>query len=88
MNDYMLTTYDNPYNPFTEFDQWFKEDLRLGHDCCGMLDRFASTSNIVSDAINDANILLAMDEIVDMDPTLYRKVLPTDFKEQTQEDTQ
>lgn len=90
MNDYMLTTYDNPYNPFTEFVQWFKEDMRLGHDCCGMLDRFAFTSNIVSDELNDINIGIAMDKIVALDPTLYRKVLPSDYSalSQEQSDTQ
>lgn len=79
--DYMLTTYDNPFNPFTNFISWFKEDLRLGHDCCGLLDRYASTSSMVSDSINDQNTLDAMDKIVEMDPTIYRKVLPSDYDE-------
>ena len=35
--DSMLTTFDNPFNPFTEFDRWWKEDLLLGHNCCGLL---------------------------------------------------
>lgn len=30
--DSFLTTYDNPFNPFTDFVRWLKEDLILGHD--------------------------------------------------------
>lgn len=78
--DYMLTTYDNPYNPFTEFDRWFKEDMILGHDCCGTLARFAASSDILSDSVNEKDTQLAMDQIIEMDPTIYRKVKASDFE--------
>ena len=42
--DSMLTTFDNRFNPFTDFIRWWKEDLRLGHDCCGTLAREANLS--------------------------------------------
>lgn len=35
----MLTTTDNPINPFDDWDAWYSEDLRLGHDTCGYIAR-------------------------------------------------
>lgn len=78
-NDFMLTTFDNPFNPFDDFIIWWKTDLLLGHDCCGTLSRFAATSEVFSDERNEQIIDEAMDEIVRLDPTLYRKVLRSDY---------
>ena len=79
MGDYMLTTYDNPFDPFKDFISWWKEDLRLGHDCCGLLARTANTSDIASDAVNEADIDRAMDYIVQQAPMIYKKVLASDY---------
>ena len=42
MNDYMLTTIDNPYDPFTQWDDWYKFDMVKGYDTCGYLARLAT----------------------------------------------
>lgn len=77
--DFMLTTFDNPFNPFTEFDSWWKYDMRLRHDCCGLLARTANTSDLFSDEVNEQMIYDAMDEIVSDEPMIYRKVSKNDF---------
>lgn len=77
--DYMLTTYDNKIDPFSNFEAWLKEDIRLGHDCCGLLARESATSQVLGDDVNDSKIDDAMDRIIERDPTTYRKVLPTDY---------
>lgn len=69
-----LTTYDNTFDPFKSFSAWWKEDLRLGHDCCGVLAREANISDIASDAVNDEIVINAMKELVKRDPVLYRIV--------------
>ena len=33
-NDWMLTTSDNPYNPFTQFDEWQMFDSLQGYNTC------------------------------------------------------
>lgn len=38
-HEVLLTTVDNPINPFVDFDAWLSEDLRLGHDTCGLIAR-------------------------------------------------
>ncbi len=81
MNDeeYMLTTYDNPYNPFEEFEAWWKYDIRNGHDTCGLLAREANSSPIFSDEVNDKLTVEAMDYICAMEPMVYRKVTKADY---------
>lgn len=78
--DYMLTTFDNPFNPFDDFIAWWKYDLRLGHDTCGLLAKEANTSSIFSDEINEAFIDDAMDKICKDYPMIFKKVLRDDYK--------
>lgn len=77
--DYMLSTYDNPFNPFEDFETWWKQDLALGHDCCGTLAREANISSIYSDKRNDEETVRAIKEIVKREPAIYRIVYPEDF---------
>ena len=61
----MLTTKDNPYNPFTNFDEWFAFDSQKRYFTCDYLARLARTSYDLSDeeetkAINDAIISIAL----------------------------
>ena len=46
---FLLSTIDNPYDPFTDYTRWYLEDLRLGHDTCGLLARLASGSDVIED---------------------------------------
>ena len=78
--DSMLTTFDNPFNPFTEFDRWWKEDLLLGHNCCGLLANESNVSDIASDEVNDKAIIEAMERIVKREPMIYKIVYQSDLK--------
>lgn len=66
-----LTTIDNPFNPFTEFDAWLREDLRLGHNCLGKIDDCGYFSDALSDYDNENEWVRAIDEVVDTDPVGY-----------------
>lgn len=70
----MLTTKDNPHNPFTEFDDWFMFDELQGYHTCGYIDRIAKTSNDLPDEINKLIIDVAIEEIVALEPEIYKKV--------------
>lgn len=78
-NDYMLTTYDNPINPFTDFEAWFKMDMILGHNTCGTLANEAQTSHIFSDEVNEKEIDRAMNYIISQEPLIYKKVFRSDY---------
>lgn len=72
---HMLTTIDNPFNPFTEYDEWYATDERLGHHTTSFLARIVQTSDNLSEADQDAAIEQAIDEIVKENVNgLYRKV--------------
>lgn len=71
----MLTTIDNPYNPFTEFDSWFMFDCEQGYNSCAYLARIARTSEQLTDQENDEEIERAIDEIIKYDfQNIYKKV--------------
>lgn len=63
--EYMLTTVDNPFNPFTQYDEWFAWDNEAGYHTPGLLARIAKTSDELSDADQDLAIQQAIDEIVE-----------------------
>lgn len=62
--EYMLTTYDNPYSPFTEWDEWYAFDMRVGYHTPGLLARIAHSSADISDVDQFHAIQDAIDEIV------------------------
>lgn len=57
----MLTTIDNPYDPFTEYDDWYSWDQRMGYHTPEVLGRIA----VVSDALSDGDQQLAVEEAID-----------------------
>ena len=59
----MLTTIDNPFDPFVQFDDWFAFDMQKGYNCCGYLARVEETSELLSDEINAKRIEDAIDDI-------------------------
>lgn len=71
----MLTTTDNPFNPFTQWDEWFAFDESKGYHTCGYLARIAKTSDELDDIDESLTIEQAIDEIVELNITgNYRKV--------------
>lgn len=71
----MLTTSDNPYNPFTHFDEWYKFDEEKGYCTCGYLSRIAKTSDELSEELNREELNNAMNEILKYDASdKYLKV--------------
>ena len=75
-NECMLTTVDNPFNPFNQFDDWIRYDMDKGYNTCSYLARIANTSDALSDEENNAEIERAINEIISLDfQDLYRKVI-------------
>lgn len=71
----MLTTNDNPFDPFENFDSWLMFDIDKGYNSCSFLSRIAHTSDSMSDGENEAEIERAIDEIIKYDPlNVYKKV--------------
>lgn len=72
---HMLTTTDNPYNPFTEYTEWYAFDSERGYFTTQFLARIVKTSHELSDADQSLAIESAIDEIVRENVLgIYRKV--------------
>jgi len=75
MIESMLTTIDNPFDPFTQWDQWLSYDLALGYNTSGFLARIVTTSDELSEADQRLAIEMAINEIVTENVTgIYKKV--------------
>lgn len=75
MAEHMITTVDNPYDPFTEFDAWYSFDEAAGYHTTAFLARIVKTSEELSEADQDVEIENAINEIVRENVLgIYRKV--------------
>ena len=68
-DEVMLTTIDNPYNPFDEFDRWLQFDTNKGYNTCALLARVSTSSNELSDSDESNEIENAMNDIIMYDPS-------------------
>jgi hypothetical protein len=75
MEEHMLTTVDNPYDPFIQWDEWYAFDRQAGYNTPSFLARVIVTSDDLSEADQSLAIEEAIDEIVKYNVLgLYRKV--------------
>ena len=65
-SEVMLTTVDNPWNPFTNYDEWYAFDNAKGYDTPSLLARLANVSLDLSDLDFQIAVRQAMDEIVQL----------------------
>lgn len=71
----MLTTVDNPFDPITQFDDWYEYDESKGYCTSGYVARITKTSDDLSKNDQDLAIQAAIDEIISMNPDgFYKKV--------------
>ena len=75
MKLHMLTTVDNPFDPFTRFDEWFAYDTAMGYHTSAYLARITKSSHELSETDEDLAIEYAIDEIIRENPLgIYIKV--------------
>ena len=73
-----LTTIDNPYDPFTQFSDWFFFDSQKGYNSLSYLARIALVSDALSEEEYDDEKERAIDEIIQYDfMHTYKKVYNT-----------
>ena len=66
-NSFMLTTIDNPFNPFEDFDSWFLFDIEKGYYSCSLLARITNNANDLTELEEKKDIERAIDEIIKYD---------------------
>lgn len=77
-----LTTFDNPYSPYEQFEEWYRYDADHGYNSSGLLMRLAETSSQFTDNENAYEIEKAIDRIVAADPQNIYKKLKIEVKDE------
>lgn len=74
-NAVAITTKDNPYSPFTQFEDWYNFDVQKGYNTCAYLGRVAFPSRQLSDEENLVEAERAIDQMIKYDVLgIYKKV--------------
>lgn len=60
----MLTTYDNPFDPFEQFTSWLMFDIEMGYNSCEKLARVAQLSDNMTQKEESDEIERAIDEVI------------------------
>lgn len=81
----MLTTVDNPFDYFTQFNQWLSYDKEKGYNTCEYLDRIVTQLGGIRDDMTqkeeDELVSQAIDEIFTYNPLdIYRRVTRTVYE--------
>lgn len=77
MEEYMLTTSDNPFDPFRQFDEWYAFDTSHGYNTCAYLARVLVTSYELSEEDQDLALDTAINAILELNVTgNYVKAFP------------
>jgi hypothetical protein len=61
---HMLTTVDNPFNPWTDYDEWLAFDEDNGYYSNALLARIVVTSDALSEADQQVAIENGISEII------------------------
>ena len=79
--EYLLTTVDNPFNPFTQFEEWLQFDMSNGYNTLSFLDRVAKGSFELSEPDQELAVQNAIDEIARENVSgMWRKVSRNSFE--------
>ena len=74
-----ITTFDNPYDPADEFDEWFRFDEVHRYGTLNLLSRLTATGDESSEDSEDEDIELAIDSILEIDSSgFYVKIVKED----------
>ncbi len=75
LKECMLTTIDNPYDPFEQFTSWDLFDHEKGYNTKERLARFVQLTDEMTEKEESEEIERAIDECIKYDPlNIYKKV--------------
>lgn len=65
----MISTTDNPFNPWTHYDQWFEWDTSRGYNTASYLATVVQLINANGRVSDDEALALAIDDILEFNIT-------------------
>lgn len=69
-----ITTVDNPYDYFKQFDEWLNYDRLKGYFTLEYLGRLVHTAPDLSEEDEKLEIERAIDKIIEWNGSMYKKV--------------
>ena len=69
-----ITTVDNPYDYFTQFDEWLNYDQLKGYCTLEYLGRLVHTAPDLSEEEERNEIESAIDSIIEWNGSMYKKI--------------
>lgn len=66
-DDVMISTFDNPWNPFTNFDEWFAFDHEKGYCSLERVARLYKADATMSEIEQDRAYSAAIDRLIELD---------------------
>lgn len=82
MEEVLITTKDNPYSPFTRFDEWWNFDFMHEYNTCGLVGRLVITSSDLSDYDYDEAVDIAYAKAIKLSKSqMHEVVKKSDFDE-------
>lgn len=74
MADWLITTFDNPWSPWTHPREWDAYDTTMGYKTLQTLARISSASSMLSDELNEKLNEQAMIEMIQTNPFLWTRI--------------
>lgn len=76
MAQVMLSLASNPYNPFTQYNEWKRFDSSEGYDTAGFLARLVQSSEVLSEPDQELAVEQAVDSVLLNQPLrgMYKKI--------------
>ena len=77
-----VTTFDNPFDPFTDFNEWCSYDCQLGYNTCALIDRVYNAfldSNEIDEVESELLRVESMKRIVSLMPNVYKLIRKETF---------
>ena len=71
--EFLITTIDNPFNPFTQSDEWYNFDKTYGHNTYQLIARFGNFTPDMTEEEEKEEYLFAINKILRIHP-MYIKV--------------
>lgn len=70
-----ITTIDNPFDPFDDYNSWFMFDVEKGYYTSSKIGRLVKTTEDMTEKEENEAIERAIDRLIEIDPLdIYKKV--------------
>ena len=70
------TTIDNPFNPFDDFNSWFRFDTEKGYYTSSKLGRLTHLTDDMTEKEENEEVERAVDRLIEIDPLdIYVKIV-------------